>query len=122
MRNVKKVLRVPVLAGAVLALLLWSHSPGPEWLAQATAERYAQRYAADYRYHALVMEGEVCRRIGVLSLRYPSWTVGLSREEDPARQGHVLRLELSGGIFPIKVSKAGWWTAEDGPVGTLPHP
>lgn len=61
------------LAGILLALLLWGLSPGPEWLACSTAERYAERYAADYRYHALVMEGEVSRRVvGSLCVEYPS--------------------------------------------------
>lgn len=124
MENVKRTLRIviPVLIGMVLALLLWSLSPGPERLAQSTAERYAERYAADYRYYALVMEGEVHRRIGAFSLRHPSWTVGLFREEDPMRQGRVLRLEISGGSFPVKVTKAGWWTAEEGCAGALPCP
>lgn len=61
----KRVLRVLALslAGIFLLLLLWGLSPGPERLARFTAERYAQRYACDYRYHALVMEGEVSRRV-----------------------------------------------------------
>lgn len=54
----KRVLRIIVLslAGIFLLLLLWGLSPGPEQLARFTAERYAQRYACDYSYHALVME------------------------------------------------------------------
>ena len=97
-----------------LLLLLWGLSPGPEQLARFTAERYAQRYACDYSYHALVMEGEVSRRVaGAFQVRYPSWIVLLSREDDPDRQGAVLRLELKDGIFPTAVTEAGWWTPEE---------
>ncbi len=102
------------LAGIFLALLLWGLSPGPEWLAGSTAERYAQRHAADYRCHALVMEGEVRRRVvGSLYVEYPSWVVILSRENDPDFQGPVLRLELNDGIFPVTVRKAGWFAADE---------
>ena len=112
----KRVLRVLALslAGIFLLLLLWGLSPGPERLARVTAERYAQRYACDYRYHALVMEGEVSRRVaGAFQVRYPSWIVLLSREDDPDRQGAVLRLELKDGIFPTAVTEASWWTPEE---------
>ena len=111
----KRVLRVLVLSlgGIFLLLLLWGLSPGPERLARFTAERYAQRYACDYSYHALVMEGEVSRRVaGPFQVRYPSWTVLLSRGDDPDRQGAVLRLELRDGMFPTAVTEADWWTPE----------
>lgn len=112
----KRMLRILVLslAGGGLLLLLWGLSPGPERLSRFTAERYAQKYACDYSYHALVMEGEVSRRVaGAFQVRYPSWTVLLSREDDPGRQGAVLRLELKDGIFPAAVTDAGWWTTEE---------
>lgn len=102
------------LAGIFLALLLWGFSPGPEWLAGSTAERYARRHAADYCRHALVLEGEVSRRVaGSLCVEYPSWGVILSRESDPDFQGPVLRLELNDGLFPITVKKAGWFAADE---------
>lgn len=102
------------LAGILLALLLWGLSPGPEWLACSAAERYAKRYACDYSYHALVIEGEVSRRVvGAFQIRYPSWIVVLSREDDPDRQGAVLRLELNDGIFPTAVTAANWWVPEE---------
>ena len=112
----KRVLRVLALslAGIFLLLLFWGLSPGPERLARFTAERYAQRYACAYSYHALVMEGEVSRRVaGAFQVWYPSWIVLLSREDDPDRQGAVLRLELKDGIFPTAVTEADWWTPEE---------
>ena len=111
------------LAGILLVLLLWGLSPGPEWLACSTAERYAERYAADYRYHALVMEGEVSRRVvGSLCVEYPSWTVILSQENDPDFQGPALRLELSDGIFPAAVTTANWWAPEPMELPAIPLP
>ena len=111
------------LAGILLTLLLWGLSPGPEWLACSTAERYAERYAADYRYHALVMEGEVSRRVvGSLRMEYPSWTVILSQENDPDFQGPALRLELSDGIFPAAVTTASWWAPEPMELPAIPLP
>lgn len=112
----KRVLRVLALslAGILLIFLLWGLSPGPKWLARFTAERYAQRYASDYSYHALVLEGEVSRRVvRAFQIRYPSWTVLLSREDDPDRLGSVLRLEFKDGIFSTTVTDAGWWTPEE---------
>lgn len=111
------------LAGILLALLLWGLSPGPEWLACSTAERYAERYAADYRYHALVMEGEVSHRVvGSLCVEYPSWTVILSQKNDPDFQGPALRLELSDGIFPTAVTTANWWASEPMELPAIPLP
>ena len=101
----KRVLRVLALSltGIFLLLLLWGLSPGPEWLARFAAER-----------HALVIEGEISRRVaGTFQVRYPSWIVLLSREDDPDRQGTVLRLELKDGIFPTAVTEASWWTPEE---------
>ena len=112
----KRVLRVLALSltGIFLLLLLWGLSPGPEWLARFAAERYAKRYACDYSCHALVIEGEISRRVaGTFQVRYPSWIVLLSREDDPDRQGTVLRLELKDGIFPTAVTEASWWTPEE---------
>ena len=51
------------LAGVLLALLLWGLSPGPEWLACSTAERYARQYAPEYSHLAMVLEGEVSRHV-----------------------------------------------------------
>ena len=116
MSKEKRVLRIFALslAGIFLLLLLWGLGSGPERLARFTAERYAQKYPCDDSYHALVLEGEVSRRVaGAFQVRYPSWIVLLSQEDDPGRQGAVLRLELKDGIFPAAVTDASWWTPEE---------
>ncbi len=102
------------LAGLLLALLLWGLSPGPKWLACSTAERYARQYAPEYSHFTMVLEGEVSHRVvGSLCVGYPSWTVILSRENDPDLQGPALRLELNDGLFPTAVTTANWWTPEE---------
>lgn len=102
------------LAGVLLALLLWGLSPGPEWLACSTAERYARQYAPEYGHLAMVLEGEVSRHVvGSFCVEYPSWTVILSQENDPDFQGPFLRLEMHNGIFPTAVTAASWWTPEE---------
>lgn len=114
------------LAGIFLALLLWRFSPGPEWLACSTAERYARQYAPEYSHFTMVLEGEVSRQVvGSFCVEYPSWTVMLSRENDPDIQGPALRLELNDGIFPTAVTAASWWAPEESmelPVIPLPVP
>lgn len=114
------------LAGILLALLLWRFSPGPEWLACSTAERYARQYAPEYSHFTMVLEGEVSRQVvGSFCVEYPSWTVMLSRENDPDIQGPALRLELNDGIFPTAVTAASWWAPEESmelPVIPLPVP
>ena len=114
------------LAGILLTLLLWGLSPGPEWLACSTAERYARQYAPEYSHFTMVLEGEVSRRVvGSLCVEYPSWTVILSQEDDPDFQGPALRLELNDGIFPTAVTAANWWTPEESmerPESPLPVP
>ena len=101
------------LAGVLLALLLWRLSPGPEWLACSTAERYARQYAPEYSHFAMVLKGEVSRHVvGSFCVEYPSWTVLLSQENDPDLQGPFLRLEMHNGIFPTAVTAASWWTPE----------
>ena len=101
-----------VLAVLLLALFLWMVSPGPERLARATAESYAERYAPDYSYHLLMVEGNVDRLVGMFSVRYPSWTALLAQESDEYYQGPCLRLELNNGFFPVKVLEAKWWPPE----------
>lgn len=124
----KRALRVLALslAGIVLALLLWGFSPGPEWLACSTAERYARQYAPAYSHFTMVLEGEVSRRVvGSLCVEYPSWIVILSQENDPDLQGPALRLELNDGLFPTTVAAASWWTPEESmerPEISLPAP
>ena len=113
------------LAGLLLTLLLWGISPGPEWLARSTAERYARQYAPAYSYFAIVLEGEVSRRVvGSFCVEYPSWTVMLPQENDPDLQGPALRLELNDGLFPTKVTAANWWAPEsmELPAILLPVP
>lgn len=114
------------LAGILLTLLLWGLSPGPEWLACSTAERYARQYAPEYSHFTMVLEGEVSRRVvGSLCVEYPSWTVILSQEDDPDFQGPALRLELNDGIFPTAVTAANWWAPEESmerPESPLPVP
>ena len=114
------------LAGILLALLLWGLSPGPEWLACSTAERYARQYAPEYSHFTMVLKGEVSRQVvGSLCVEYPSWTVILSQENDPGFQGPALRLELRDGIFPTKVTAASWWVPEESmerPESPLPVP
>ncbi|CDC68388.1 MULTISPECIES: hypothetical protein [environmental samples] len=101
------------LAGVLLALLLWRLSPGPEWLACSTAERYTRQCAPAYSHLTMVLEGEVSRHVvGSFCVEYPSWTVLLSQENDPDLQGPFLRLEMHNGIFPTAVTAASWWTPE----------
>lgn len=101
------------LAGVLLALLLWRLSPGPEWLACSTAERYTRQCAPAYSHLTMVLEGEVSRHVvGSFCVEYPSWTVLLSQENDPDLQGPFLRLEMHNGIFPAAVTAASWWTPE----------
>ena len=114
------------LAGILLAFLLWGLSPGPEWLACSTAERYARQYAPECSHFTMVLKGEVSRQVvGSFCVEYPSWTVILSQEDDPDFQGPALRLELSDGIFPAAVTAASWWPPEESmelPAIPLPVP
>lgn len=112
-----------ILAGCLslcFAFLLWCHSPGPEWMARRTAEKYLDRHAAEYSFVGEVITGVTeARRFGV-ELTWPSWTaIGQTGEGD---WDQAVRLELTSGWFPWRVTKADWWTPEAGFSGSLPIP
>ena len=121
MRRGKKILLAAVLAAA--ALILWCVSPGPGWLARQTALGYASRHAPEFRYAEVIRGTTEFRMLGPVSLRCPNWTIAL--RQSPEDGELVLRLGLSEGFFPVRVTQASWWTPEAGmetPDTPLPVP
>ena len=105
-----------VLIGGVLLGGLWWYSPGPEWLACTTAKNYAARFAPEYSHHIRTMD------VGRPGDGF--WIVGMFREEDVEQNGPALHLEISGAMFPTRVTVAYWWAREemDWPDYELPVP
>lgn len=99
-----------VIGAALLSVLLWKHSPGPEWLAGRTARQYVLRYAPEYG-ETEVLEGVRERTLlpalfgERLGVAYPTWVVVCRHSPDDPE---VLRLELSDGLFPLSVTDAGF--------------
>ena len=105
-----------VLVGLILAALLWWHSPGREWLACTTAKNYAAGYAPEYSHHIRTMD------VGGPDNGF--WIVTMFREDDAEQSGPALHLEISGAMFPTRVTVACWWAREemDWPDYELPVP
>ena len=115
--------RILIAAALAAALILWCVGPGPGWLAQRTALRYAARHAPEFQSVEVIRGTTESKILGPISLRCPNWTVAL--RQSPEDGDLLLRLELSEGFFPVRVTQAGWWTPEAGmetPDISLPVP
>ena len=91
----------------LLALTLWRFSPGPEWIATRTAEKYLEQHAPEY-CEIDCGKGTAERYFYPLGFRitvsWPTWL--MIGEPEGGRDGKFARLELEDGIFPLKVTAA----------------
>lgn len=116
----RKRVGLGILTGCLslcLIFVLWCHSPGPEWMARRTSERYLNHHTPEYGLVEILRGVTEARRFGV-EMTWPSWTViGHTGEGEWDR---AVRLELTSGWFPWQVTRANWWTPETGISDSLP--
>lgn len=126
-RSVRKWLAGALCAAAVLglAVFIWARSPGPQWMARRTAQRYLAQYAPEYSYLA-EHEATDVRCFGpegkggapIFSISRPTWViVGRKTADD---RDTVARLELGTGYFPWRVTDACYFSPETGAQEALP--